>query len=376
MALEGNVKDFGLSEIFQLISLQKKSGMLSVTGEENMVIFFRDGFIISTRDRRSRGRDPLKDYLMRYGFLGRDEMNQLQQIQAETKLDLVELLLTEKYFSEDELATIWRDQIQESVTEVLSWPKSYYKFIIGRQVLQGIRSFDDDIKVEGVLMECMRRIDEFPEMRKIFSSEEMILGRLPLPTEDPPSLDRNEEIVYELLERGRTLGDLVSKARMARFCTYESLKQLLEKELLEITREAAPTGTAPVAERPRMKEPGPGRKQRRVLPTIAAAAALAACFVVGEYLAPRLLPPGWTARSRVVRAPIEKRLDEAAIRAGLEEYAATRGSYPITLDVLAARRILPAGVIERAGRDGLRYRPARGGAGYELSRDRSADRRP
>ena len=95
MALEGNAGDFGLSEIFQLISIQKKSGMLSVSGDENMAIFFQDGLIASTRDRRARSRDPLKDYLLRYGFIGRDEMNNLQQIQARSKMDLTDILLQE-----------------------------------------------------------------------------------------------------------------------------------------------------------------------------------------------------------------------------------------------------------------------------------------
>lgn len=370
MALEGNVKDFGLSEIFQLISLQKKSGMLSVTGEENMVIFFRDGAIISTRDRRNRARDPLKDYLLRYGFLSRDDMNQLQQIQAETKLDLVELLLTEKYFSEDELADVFRDQIQESLTELLSWPKSYYKFIIGKQVLQGIRSFGD-IRVDGVLMESMRRIDEFPELRKIFPSEKMLVRRLAPADDDAPSLDRQEEIVYELLENERTLGDLVSKTRIARFSTYESCKQLLEKGLLEITQEVEPVKQAPVVERPSPRQPT-GRRKRRVLPAVAAAAFLAACVFTGHQIVPRLLHAG----SIGDPSPLEQRLDEAAIRAGLEEYVAVGGSYPIDLAVLSAREIVPGRIVRRAEAAGLRYRLDPGGNGYELIRDPAAGRRP
>ena len=58
MALEGNLSSFGLEEILQLIAVQQKTGMLSVTiGEKSTVLFFRDGKIISTRDRRSKTRD-------------------------------------------------------------------------------------------------------------------------------------------------------------------------------------------------------------------------------------------------------------------------------------------------------------------------------
>jgi len=236
MALEGNAKDFGLSEILQLIALQKKSGMLSVTGEDSIVIFFKEGEIISTRDRRKRARDPLKDYLLRYGFISRDEMNRIQHIQEETNLDLTDILLSEKFFSQDELKLIFADQIQETIQKVLGWPRSYYKFITGKNVLQGIRTFVS-LKVEGLLMESMRRIDEFPELQRIFPSEETIVKRNPIPENGRIELEDNEEIIYELLEREMTISELVSRARMARFCTYEALKNLLEKGLLQIVGE-------------------------------------------------------------------------------------------------------------------------------------------
>ena len=66
MSLEGNLTAFGLSEILQLIAVQQKYGMLSIRSQErSKVLFFRNGNIVSTRDRRRKTRDPLKDYLTR-----------------------------------------------------------------------------------------------------------------------------------------------------------------------------------------------------------------------------------------------------------------------------------------------------------------------
>ena len=125
MALEGNAKDFGLSEILQLIALQKKTGLLTITGDQTMVIYFRDGRVISTRDRRKMAYDPLQSYLLDYGFVSANEMSRLQQIQGETNLDLIDILVSEKKFSEDELRIIFAEQIQETIQDVLSWPKSW-----------------------------------------------------------------------------------------------------------------------------------------------------------------------------------------------------------------------------------------------------------
>ncbi|HER43427.1 MAG TPA: DUF4388 domain-containing protein, partial [Candidatus Eisenbacteria bacterium] len=366
MALEGNVKDFGLSEIFQLIALQKKSGMLSVTADETVVIFFREGMLVSTRDRRGDLRDPLKEYLTGYGFLTKEETARIEKIQKETGMDLTEILLSEKYFSEDELSTIFVDQIQETMQEVLNWPKSYYKFNIGNQVLQNVKSFAS-IKVEGLLMESMRRIDEFPEMLRIFPSEKMTVRRLPTPAVKPPALDRQEEIVYELIEDGDSIEHLVSTAKMARFCTYEALKNLLEKGLLEI-------GEMPVEETQEVEEPVKKtvkRRKMRVVPTLATMLFLIACFAVGEYLVPMLLPPGWSvARSgeSADGAPaggafiaadlgeLNKRLAVEALREGIETHMALKGSYPITLELLAVRNIIPSSLLDEAQRYGIVYR--------------------
>ena len=380
MALEGNARDFGLSEIFQLISIQKKSGMLSVSGDENMSIFFKDGLIVSTRDRRARARDPLKDYLLRYGFIGRDEMNNLQQIQARSGMDLTDILIQEKYFSEDELSTIFNEQTYETVQEVLSWPKSYYKFVTGSSVLAGVQTFSA-LKVEGLLMESMRRIDEFPEMQRIFPSEEMVVRRLPAPQNRSSRIEKNEEIIYNMLSEETSISDLVAHARMARFNTYEALKSLLEKELLEITKDTSPIAEE-VEEEVLEKKAKSGKK---FAPTLAVVFMLIACFIAGEYIVPTLLPPGWTAEAfssepSLTRGTGEGLLSadlkefqlrrlEATVREGLEEYFAVKGTYPFTLEVLAVRKFITRDAIARVHQAGIVYRMGNSGYDYTLVRD-------
>ena len=380
MALEGNAGDFGLSEIFQLISIQKKSGMLSISGEKNMAIFFQDGRVVSTRDRRARAFDPLKDYLLRYGFIGRDEMNNLQQIQARSGMDLTDLLLQEKYFSQDELSAIFTDQIYETVQEVLSWPKSYYKFVGGGNVLVGVRTFTS-LKVEGLLMESMRRIDEMPEMQRIFPSEDIVVRRLPAPEGSDVRLDGNEEIVYNMLGVETSIADLVAHARMARFCTYEALKNLMEKELLEITRDTSPV--AEEVEEEILEEKA--RTGRKFAPTMAVILMLIGCFVTGEYLVPAVLPPGWTAEAfsndsqaaavsgvGMLSGNLEEfqlRRLEATVSEGLEEYYAVKGTYPFTLEILAVRKFVTRDSISKVHQAGIVYRMGDSGSDYTLARN-------
>jgi hypothetical protein len=380
MALEGNVRDFGLSEILQLIALQKKTGMLSITGEQAMVIYFREGQVVSTRDRRKLASDPFRDYILKYGFISAEEMDRIQQIQTETNLDLTDILVSEKKFSADEIQIIFAEQIQETIQEVLTWPRSQYKFNIGSQVLQGVNSFGS-FKVEGLLMESMRRIDEFPELQRIFPTENTIVKRLPAPAEGKVQIEELESLIYDLLENPMSIAGLVPRARMSRFSTYEALKCLLEKGLLQVIE-------AEKSEEPDAGEIEAGNEappRRMPLPAIAAVLAIVASLAFGELAVPRLLPPGWgfvrhgavveaSAASGVSVAPtlgeLESRLIEAAVREALEEHLAVKGAYPTGLETLVSNGFMPKKVLDEAVARGLSYRLGSGGESYSLGETR------
>jgi hypothetical protein len=379
MALEGNVRDFGLSEILQLIALQKKTGMLSITGERTMVIYFRDGLVISTRDRRSAANDPFKNFLNAYGFLSKEEMVRIEGIQAQTNLDLIDILDSEKLLPPERLRSIFAQQTQETIQEILSWPKSQYKFIIGGNVLNGVRSYAS-LKVEGLLMESMRRIDEFPEMLRIFPSEETILKRAPMPEKDPPELDDEEGFVYGLLASDTTLGEVISKARMSRFSTYETLKCLLEKGLLQIVEAPAPAAAEAPFEVQELEHPSPSR----LATPMYVVAILASCFVIGEFAVPFVCKPGWsftrrphepvTSTSSTLLAQTGPELSahelDAALREALEEHRALAGAYPASLETLAAKGLLPRSLLDRAAEATLVYRVSENAQGYSLDRGR------
>lgn len=373
MGFEGDVKDFGLSEIFQLISVQQKSGMLLVSGEGNIAVFFKEGLIISTRDRRNRSSDPLKDYMIRYGFLSREALRQINRIQEESKLDLTEILISEKYFSEDELRIIFQDQIYETIQEAINWPQSHYKFISGKNLLQGVKSYAS-IKVDAVLMESMRRIDEFPRLLKEFPSLEMVIRRKNVPGGKLPEMRGNEEFIYELLENSMNLNRIISRGKMARFSVYDALNKLKEKDLIDLE---IPSETPEIEIKEEKKEVS---RRSCSVPVVVIAAVLAACFIAGEYLVPAVLPPGWPVlgspekKSGVTETDnpgideLRARQLEKKISASLEAYKASKGSYPLTIEILSLKGFTDQETIALCKDRGYSYRLSNNGQNFRLER--------
>src|SRR5215470_1044129 len=116
MALQGNLDDFSLPEILQLIAVQQKSGVLKLTaGDDVAVIFFESGKVISTRDRRRNAKDPLKPFLVKTGRLTEPQLRQVETIESESRRELTDILLSGNYLTGEQLAHAIEEQVQDTL---------------------------------------------------------------------------------------------------------------------------------------------------------------------------------------------------------------------------------------------------------------------
>src|SRR2546427_13003343 len=73
MALEGTIKDFGLPDIFQLIGLQRKTGILTLNNEkDNVTVTFENGMVVMAHQTSKRLEDRLGNLLVKQGKLTKE----------------------------------------------------------------------------------------------------------------------------------------------------------------------------------------------------------------------------------------------------------------------------------------------------------------
>jgi hypothetical protein len=363
MALEGNLTAFGLSEILQLIAVQQKTGMLTVTnGDDSTVMFFRGGEIISTRDRRRKSRDSFKEYISRYGVLERDEMIRISQISAQSKLDFVDILTSEGFLDPQELAKHWRKQVQETMHDVLTWEEGTYKFVSGQELVDGIRS-PESFNVEGMLMESMRRIDEFPHMLEMLPSEKLLFRRSDSAS-NAEEMTENESTILSMLDSAATLRDLIARGKMPVFEVYESLKNLREKELIHV-EEPEPEGDERTRETARVRTQH--RAIKNVLPLLVAFSLFAGAMYLGFRDSVDLLSPQVLAKTRPLSGQqIERSRMEHQLRWLIEAYRVDHGYYPPNLGELEDEGLASEAFLERARSLAFRYRLTASRTGYTL----------
>lgn len=235
MALEGSIRDFGLIEILQLISLQKKSGVLTVqNGDERAVISFEKGQIIyATLNRKSEG-EKIGKILVYWGKLREEDLDIAIKIQEDTGERLGKILTSKGYISQDDLISALQVQVKDVVFQMLKWREGWYRFEIKR-----IGFHEDDViplSTDAVLMEGARMLDEWPEIESIIPSGDVIFSQSYQGDETGflfSTLSPDELYVFNLVDGNRTVKEIASlTTRFSEFDVYKILSTLLLSGLI------------------------------------------------------------------------------------------------------------------------------------------------
>src|SRR5438093_6819152 len=280
MALEGTLRDFSLADIFQLIGLQRKTGVLTLRGkDDNVTVTFLDGKVVGADSASHRLENRLGTVLMKSGMLTNEQLARALEIQKETLQRLGFILTHYGIISADALKQALQLQILQIVYRLFRWKDGDYHFSQETTI-----EYDRDnvvpITAESILMEGARMIDEWPIIEKRIRSSDQVFRRkgsgheivvvggedidevdfdTPTPQAskkkkgaggDKIRISEEEKQVSELLDGKRTVGDIIEMSRLSEFDTSKALYELLTRDLIEEVRGAAPTPSAEQAQAP------------------------------------------------------------------------------------------------------------------------------
>lgn len=367
MALEGTLKDFSLADIFQLIGLQRKTGVLTLRSKDDTVtVTFLDGKVVGADSLNHRLENRLGNVLMKSGLLTQDQLNHALAIQKETLQRLGFVLTHYGIISADALKQAIQLQILQIVYRLFRWKDGDYHFSQETTI-----EYDRDnvvpITAESILMEGARMIDEWPIIEKRIRSYDMVFRKKLIDQEivvsdeadevafddsatvarrrkpgglgDKIRISPEEKQIYDLVDGTVTVSDIVEVSKLAEFDTNKALYELLTRDLIEEVRgaqaqtviEQTPLDETEVAETP------------VPLPLVAVLAVLALLSIVTSFKNPLngLNPLGTTARASSV-AETRKAISMqriAHIRSAIEEYSTVSGRLPARLQDLVPNYI-------------------------------------
>jgi len=327
MALQGNLQDFSLVEILQLIAVQRKSGVLRLTSDSNSaVLFFEKGNIVSLSDRREREKnsEPLLDFLSNTGRLNREQLEQVCAIRVQSKKELPEIVISGGYLSSKQLTEAIEQFARELLPTLVTWKKGTYVFSGDERTVSRLY-FKVPMRTEALLMDCMRRIDESARMKELYSPS-LILR--PTGKQQPDELGEHEKRVLGLVDGKNPIYDIVVKSKLGEFRTYEVLDRLVETGLIETTGwTAEPLSEEPAAAIGAKIQLVPALRIAVVVVSLAVVS-LGVRWAVARFegaATPAAAPAGRTEKVR-----------EEDVRLAIEVYKAAKGAYPDDLTQLVS----------------------------------------
>ena len=365
MALEGTLKDFSLADIFQLIGLQRKTGVLTLRGKDDTVtVTFLDGKVVSADSLNRRLENRLGHVLIKTGTLTQEQLNRALEIQRETLQRLGFILTHYGIISTDSLRAALQLQILQIIYRLFRWKDGEYHFS-QETTIEYDRENVVPITAESVLMEGARMIDEWPMIEKKIRSYDMVFRKRPLDgraavqspqaadadaddsatrraksTEDNIRISRDEQLVYDLVDGERTVGDIVESSRLSEFDTNRALYDLVTRELIEEVRETQPVITIDES----ILEPPPADEVPAVpLPLVAVLALLAILSLATSWKNP-LNVTSPLGRSTTAVEEVRKAVSFQRIRTigeAIEGFRSVNGDLPANLDDLAPNFIAP-----------------------------------
>ncbi|HEX4439674.1 MAG TPA: DUF4388 domain-containing protein [Thermoanaerobaculia bacterium] len=392
MGLEGTLRVFSLTDIFQMLGLQRKTGVLTVEGEDDTItISFLGGQVVAAESEARRLENRLGNLLQRAGYVSQEQLDHVLAMQKETQQRMGFLLVRERLVDPQELREALRLQISRIVYSAFRWNDGKFRFS-----QEGMVDYDADhmapVTTDTILMEAAQMVDEWPLLEKKIGSLASIYRRAPgveglklvhnqkNAPEGTLSVTKAEAETWRWTDGERSIGEVMERAFLSDFEVLKGTADLLARHLIEagaVVRPIQPAA-APVAPRRTI-----GARAIMLWVVIAALAAAAV------YVIPRNPANLGFRRAGAVEEGAELRkavsLNRAvSIERAVRIYYDASGRYPRSLEDLVVAGILDEDALQdpygrayryilRAedGKFGLYGRNASGQIDLDLSLERS-----
>jgi hypothetical protein len=235
MALLGTLKGFGVTEIFQLISQQMKTGTLVLTSPGATIsLGFNNGVIEGIKSDKWE-MDPRADLLLKAGFILEKDHKAAMDGEKKNGHPWHETLISQGKLKQVFLERASNVVIRTILLEVFQWREGSYKFEDWE--VDGENLLPCSVATEGVILDTLRIIDEWPLIKgKIPPMDYCPVTIMPL-TEEIVKKYRLSAVdmhIFDLIDEKRTVQAIVRQSLEPSFEALSSIVKLLDCGLMEV----------------------------------------------------------------------------------------------------------------------------------------------
>ncbi|MCK5124974.1 MAG: DUF4388 domain-containing protein [candidate division Zixibacteria bacterium] len=233
MGLTGNLKTVSFSDVLQLLSTGKKTGILTMAADSRKKeIAFKEGNIIFASSVNSN-EDLLGSLLLKRGQISKKDLERAIALHKSSGRALGATLIDMQLFDKQEVAECLRMQIEEIVYNLFSWVEGEFSFAEG--VSPDNAPFTVNLSTMNIILEGTRRIDEWMEIQKVLPPNDILLRvRIsPKLNSEEITLSLDEFKILTLINGERTMPEIIEASPIGEFPTCRGLYRLIVNSLVE-----------------------------------------------------------------------------------------------------------------------------------------------
>ena len=178
MALEGTLRDFSFADILQLISLQRKTGVLTLKSGDNVTtVSFVEGNIVGASTLNQHTEDLIGLILLKRGEIEADALERALQRQEETLQRLGRILIEQGFVTIETVRSALQQQTLQIVYRIFGWNDGDYHFSQETDI-DFDRELVEPMVADSIIMEGARMTDEWPFIDRRIPDRDVVLTKV------------------------------------------------------------------------------------------------------------------------------------------------------------------------------------------------------
>ena len=258
VALHGNLKDFGIAEVFQLIGQQRKTGLLEISSPDGRVeLAFDEGAVVWASPVGDSEFAVLGDRLVRCGLVTKPRLQELIREGAASARPLPTLLVSTGVVQQEDLDQINALLSRETIFDVMRWSDGSFHF--KAQPVHHTIEPENLLAAEQILMDGLRQLDEWQTFKGLVPDESMVfepVGQLEVyrqqVTGDARHRSEGAERIFQMVDGRLTVRRIIDLSRIG---TFEATRILADLHSANMIRPVEAKVAKKAAKAARPKKP-------------------------------------------------------------------------------------------------------------------------
>ncbi|MGW8144572.1 MAG: DUF4388 domain-containing protein [Anaerolineales bacterium] len=245
MAIKGNLHDFTLTQLLNLINLAHKTGTLVVEGSNDSIeVFFTNGKLAYAQAGQED--NSLVGILHKTKMLSTNQYTGIKaNVNGMSDKELGLLLINANYFSQQEILNSLQTHFADVLKRLFTWMEGFFQFNTG------ISPPEDKITVrvnlENLILEGSRQAQELEHLEEEIPSLEIGVRFVDRPGANIANLklSQTEWKVIPYVDPKNNLSQIASVTNLSDFEIRQVIYSLLQAGIIEMVRPTTPEGEPP-----------------------------------------------------------------------------------------------------------------------------------